>query len=155
MRNFKHKFLCGYFLALLPFLCNAANDKITSPEAPSRTFIQNYKDMVLGNCLAKAYGDIASMDAGSSVSALIEWTYYNMDKSIDAEIRIIDSYLSRNYLNPLVEAEIKGIKFDFLKCLDLYHSKDLDKLAKNMIEHPQDTFRGTIRNYYRDLNRKK
>ncbi|PIT16446.1 hypothetical protein BGI32_04580 [Snodgrassella alvi] len=139
----------------MPFLCNAASDKITSPEAPGRTFIQNYKDMVLGNCLAKAYGDIASMDAGSSVSALIEWTYYNMDKSIDEEIRIIDSYLSRNYLNPLVEAEIKGIKFDFLKCLDLYHSKDLDKLAKKMIEHPQDTFRGTIRNYYRDLNRKK
>ncbi|WP_218965091.1 type VI secretion system amidase immunity protein Tai4 [Snodgrassella alvi] len=125
-----------------------------TPEAVNRTFIQNYKDMVLGNCLAKAYGDIASMDAGSSVSALIEWTYYNMDKSIDAEIKIIDSYLSRNYLNPLVEAEIKGIKFDFLKCLDLYHSKDLDKLAKKMIEHPQDTFRSTIRNYYRDLNRK-
>lgn len=126
-----------------------------TPEAVNRTFIQNYKDMVLGNCLAQAYGDIASMDAGSSVSALIEWTYYNMDKSIDEEIRIIDSYLSRNYLNLLAEAEIKGIKFDFLKCLDLYHSKDLDKLAKKMIEHPQNTFRSTIRNYYRDLNRKK
>jgi hypothetical protein len=132
MRNFKLKFLYGYLLALLPFLCNAASDKITSPEAPSRTFTQNYKDMVLASCIASAYHDdkIASMDAGSSASALREWTYYNMDKSIDAEIRIIDSYLSRNYFNPLAEAEIKGIKFDFLKCLDLYHSKELDRLAK-------------------------
>ncbi|WP_218966347.1 T6SS amidase immunity protein Tai4 family protein [Snodgrassella alvi] len=75
MRNFKLKFLYGYFLALLPFLCNAANNNITSPEAPRRTFIQNYKDMVLGNCLAKAYlnGEIASMDSGSSVSGLEEW----------------------------------------------------------------------------------
>ncbi|PIT62127.1 type VI secretion system amidase immunity protein Tai4 [Snodgrassella alvi] len=139
MRNFKLKCLYGYFLALLPFLCNAASDKITSPEAPKRTFIQNYKDMVLASCIASAYHDdkIASMDAGSSASALREWTYYNMDKSIDAEIRIIDSYLSRNYFNPLAEAEIKGIKFDFLKCLDLYHSKELDRLAKKVISHPQ------------------
>jgi hypothetical protein len=139
MRNFKLKFLCGYFLALLPFLCNAASDKITSPEAPSRTFTQNYKDMVLASCIASAYHDdkIASMDAGSSASALREWTYYNMDKSIDAEIRIIDSYLSRNYFNPLAEAEIKGIKFDFLKCLDLYHSKELDRLAKKVISYSQ------------------
>ncbi|MCO6503916.1 MAG: type VI secretion system amidase immunity protein Tai4 [Snodgrassella sp.] len=155
MKKFKMQILCSCYFILLPLVCSASSINSMTPEAVNRTFIQNYKDMVLGNCLAQAYGDIASMDAGSSVSALIEWTYYNMDKSIDEEIRIIDSYLSRNYLNPLAEAEIKGIKFDFLKCLDLYHSKDLDKLAKKMIEHPQDTFRSTIRNYYRDLNRKK
>ncbi|KES11620.1 hypothetical protein SASC598O11_005740, partial [Snodgrassella alvi SCGC AB-598-O11] len=43
-----------------------------------------------------------------------------------------------NYFNPLAEAEVKGIKFDFLKCLDLYHSKELDTLARKMISHPQD-----------------
>jgi hypothetical protein len=157
MRNFKLKFLYGYFLALLPFLCNAASDKITSPEAPSRTFIQNYKDMVLAHCIADAYQDdeIASMDAGSSVTALREWTYYDMNESIITEVQIVDSYLSRNYLNPSAEIKIKDIKFDFLKCLDLYHSKELDTLAKRVIEHPQETFRSTVRNYYRDLNRKK
>ncbi|WP_370521151.1 T6SS amidase immunity protein Tai4 family protein [Snodgrassella sp. ESL0324] len=30
------------------------------------------------------------------------------------------------------------MKFDFLKCLDLYHSKELDALARKMISHPQD-----------------
>ncbi|PIT52155.1 hypothetical protein BHC44_07880 [Snodgrassella alvi] len=157
MRKFKLRILYGCFLVLLPHLCNASNNDINSPEAPSRTFIQNYKDMVLGNCLAKAYlnGEIASMDSGSSVSGLEEWTYYDLEESPQAVQHLIEMYLSRNYLNPLAESEMKGVKFDFLKCLDLYHSKDLDKLAKRMIEHPQDTFRGTIRNYYRDLNRKK
>ncbi|PIT52408.1 hypothetical protein BHC44_07900 [Snodgrassella alvi] len=131
--------LCSCYLILLPLICNASGINFMTPEAVNRTFIQNYKDMVLASCIANAYHDdkIASMDAGSSVSALREWTYYNMDKSIDAEIRIIDTYLSRNYFNPLAEAEIKGIKFDFLKCLDLYHSKELDKLAKKVVSHPQ------------------
>jgi hypothetical protein len=78
-----------------------------------------------------------------------------LEESPQAVHHLIEMYLSRNYLNPLAESEMKGVKFDFLKCLDLYHSEDLEKLAKRMIEHPQDTFRGTVRNYYRDLNRKK
>jgi ABC-type maltose transport system permease subunit len=139
MKIFRTQIICACLLTILSFSCNASNNNITSPEAPKRTFIQNYKDMVLASCIASAYHDdkIASIDAGSSASALREWTYYNMDKSIDAEIRIINSYLSRNYFNPLAEAEIKGIKFDFLKCLDLYHSKELDRLAKKVISHPQ------------------
>jgi ABC-type maltose transport system permease subunit len=139
MKIFRTQIICACLLTILSFSCNASNNNITSLEAPKRTFIQNYKDMVLASCIASAYHDdkIASIDAGSSASALREWTYYNMDKSIDAEIRIINSYLSRNYFNPLAEAEIKGIKFDFLKCLDLYHSKELDRLAKKVISHPQ------------------
>ncbi|PIT55613.1 type VI secretion system amidase immunity protein Tai4 [Snodgrassella alvi] len=139
MKNFKMLILCSCCLILFPMGCNASSINSMTPEAVNRTFIQNYKDMVLASCIASAYHDdkIASMDAGSSASVLREWTYYNMDKSIDAEIRIIDSYLSRNYFNPLAEAEIKGIKFDFLKCLDLYHSKELDRLAKKVISHPQ------------------
>ncbi|MCO6518291.1 MULTISPECIES: type VI secretion system amidase immunity protein Tai4 [Snodgrassella] len=138
MKKFKMQILCSCYLILLPLICDASSINSMIPEAVNRTFIQNYKDMVLASCIANAYHEdkIASIDAGSSASALREWTYYNKDKSIDAEIKIIDSYLSRNYFNPLAEAEIKGIKFDFLKCLDLYHSKELDKLAKRVISHP-------------------
>jgi hypothetical protein len=157
MKIFRTQIICACLLIILSFSCNASNNNITSPEAPKRTFIQNYKDMVLAHCIANAYqeGEIASMDAGSSVTALREWTYYDMNESIIAEVQIVDSYLSRNYLNPSAEIKIKDIKFDFLKCLDLYHSKELDTLAKRVIEQPQETFRSTVRNYYRDLNRKK
>jgi len=40
-------------------------------------------------------------------------------------------------MSPLAESEVKGLKFDFLKCLDLYHSKELDKLARKVVPYPQ------------------
>jgi len=49
---------------------------------------------------------------------------------------LVNSYLSRDYFNPLAETEVKGLKFDFLKCLDLYHSKELDRLARDVISQP-------------------
>ena len=109
------------------------------PEAPNRTFIQNYKDMVFAHCITKAYkdSDEVGKDAGSSVGVLRQWIDYDMNESIDEEIRLVNSYLSRDYFNPLAESEVKGLKFDFLKCLDLYHSKELDKLAKKVVPYPQ------------------
>ena len=140
----KAKLKIFYSCCLLLFstsLCDASELHLNAitPEAVNRTFIQNYKDMVLAHCVAKAYhGDRnPAIDAGSSVSALQDWLDYYMDKSIDEEVRLINSYLSRDYFNPLAESEVKGLKFDFLKCLDLYHSKELDKLARKVVPYPQ------------------
>lgn len=120
---------------LLPLISQAS-----TPEAVNRTFIQNYKDMVLASCVTKAYkgNEDVEKDTGSSVSALRDWIDYDIDKSIDTEIVLINSYLSRNYFNPLAEEEVKGIKFNFLKCLDLYHSKELDTLARKVILNPNE-----------------
>lgn len=123
------------FCILLPLISQAS-----TPEAVNRTFLENYKDMVFASCITKAYKgnkDVAK-DTGSSVSALKDWIDYDIHKSIDKEIVLIDSYLSRNYFNPLAEQEVKGIKFDFLKCLDLYHSKELDTLAGKVISNPNE-----------------
>ena len=112
------------------------------PEAGARSYAQNYKDMVLATCIAKAYaGDKnAAMDAGSSVSALIDWTEYDLDKSPDAVKSLVNRYLARDYFNPLVESEVKGVKFDMLKCLDMYHSKELDILTKQLVVKPNHTY---------------
>jgi hypothetical protein len=67
----------------------------------------------------------AATDAGSSASALLDWTYFDMEKSPDAVKSLVNRYLARDYSNPLVESEIEGVRFDFLKCMDLYHSKAL------------------------------
>ncbi|TXF97039.1 type VI secretion system amidase immunity protein Tai4 [Massilia arenae] len=111
----------------------------TSPLAVTRTYAQNYKDMVLATCLTQAYRNDTSVatDAGSSISALRDWTYFDMDQSPDAVNSLVNSYLARDYSNPLVESEIKGVRFDFLKCMDLYHSKALDDLAKRLVIHPK------------------
>jgi hypothetical protein len=117
---------------------------ITSPQAGTRTYAQNYKDMVLAECIATAYRSESGvvMDAGSSASALRDWTYYDWDKNpYDIPNRLVEKYLARDYHNPLVESEIKGVRFDFLKCLDMYHSKELDALVKRVVINPKRTYR--------------
>ncbi len=130
-------------LTLLSSGCHAKDKVITSPQAGARTYAQNYKDMVLATCIANAYKNDkgAAVDAGSSVSALRDWTYYDLEKSPDAIKSLVDSYLARDYHNPLVESEIKGVRFDFLKCLDLYHSKELDAQVKRFVINPKRTYR--------------
>lgn len=121
----------------------ASDHAVNSPEADGRTYAQNFKDMVLADCLASAYRNEpgAATDAGSSVGALRDWTYFDMEHSPDAVRALVDRYLARDYTNPLVESEIGGVKFDLLKCLDLYHSKALDDLAKRLVIHPQRRLR--------------
>jgi type VI secretion system (T6SS) amidase immunity protein Tai4 len=115
----------------------------SSPQAAGRTYAQNYKDMLLALCIANAYAQDqhAARDAGSSFSALRDWTNYDMDSSPDAIKALVDGYLARNYRNPLVEAEVKGVGFDFLKCLDLYHGPELDAQVKQFVLTPERTYR--------------
>lgn len=128
---------------LLPLTSDAIDRKITSPQAGARTYAQNYKDMVLAMCMAKAYQNDrdAATDMASSASALRDWTYFDMEKSPDAVNALVDDYLTRDYSQPLVESEIKGVKFDFLKCMDLYHSAALTELVKRLVIHPKRTYR--------------
>lgn len=99
--------------------------------------------MVLANCIASAWRDApkAALDAGSSVSALRDWTYYDLEKGPGAIKGLVDSYLARNYHNPLVEAEVKNVRFDLLKCLDLYHSEALDEQARRLVINPGHSWR--------------
>ncbi len=143
MKKVGFSILAALALALLPLAGSVANDRHASPQAGARTYAQNYKDMVLATCIANAYTNDknAAIDAGSSVSALRDWSYYDLEKSPDAIKSLVDAYLARNYHNPLVESEIKGVRFDFLKCLDMYHSKELDALVKRVVINPKRTYR--------------
>ncbi|ETD73122.1 hypothetical protein V757_00180 [Pelistega indica] len=137
------RYLLFLGLVLMSSLVYAKNDIDTSPQAGTRTYAQNYKDMVLASCIANAYTKEknAAIDAGSSVSALRDWTYFDLEKSPDAIKTLVDTYLKRDYHNPLVESEVKDVQFDFLKCLDLYHSKELELLVKRVVINPKRTYR--------------
>ena len=52
----------------------------------------------------------------------------------------MDAYLARDYRNPLVESEVQGVRFDVLKCLDLYHSKALEALVERVVLEPSRRF---------------
>ena len=131
-------------LAMLsPGLSLAVDAKANmGPQAGGRTYAQNYKDMVFAHCIAKAYqkDSATSADAGSSVSALRDWTYFDLEKASKPMLELIDKFLARDYSNPLAESEVKGIKFDLLKCLDLYHSKELAEQTKRFVDKPNRSF---------------
>lgn len=113
------------------------------PQAAGRTYAQNYKDMVLAHCLAKAYeaSPDAAKDAGSSVSALRDWTYYDMDAATGEIDKLIGEYLRKDYTNPLADSAINGVRFDLLKCMDLYHSPALQAQVDRFVEQPDRTWR--------------
>ncbi|RML62025.1 hypothetical protein APX70_04273, partial [Pseudomonas syringae pv. maculicola] len=114
----------------------------SSPEGMHRSYAQNYKDLVLANCIANAYAyDVKiGIDAGSSVSAMEDWANYDWKVGPDEIQALVKKYLARDYTNPLTESQIKGVKFDLLKCLDLYHSKELDALTKKTVVDPNHTY---------------
>ncbi|AOJ41948.1 hypothetical protein WJ23_28995 [Burkholderia lata] len=126
-----------------PAVAVAKDAAPASPEAGSRTYIQNFKDMVLADCLATAYKREpgVSKDIGSSTSALRDWTYYDMERAPDVIQALVSKYLARDYRNPIVESEVRDVKFDFLKCIDLYHGKELDAAAKKLVLRPNSTYR--------------
>ncbi|MDN7899228.1 type VI secretion system amidase immunity protein Tai4 [Burkholderia cepacia] len=130
-------------IAFQPAMVVAKDAAQAAPEAGSRTYFQNFKDMVLAECLATAYKQVpgASKDIGSSVSALRDWTYYDMERAPDVIQALIAKYLARDYRNPVVESEVRDVKFDFLKCIDLYHGKELDVAAKQLVSRPNRTYR--------------
>jgi len=137
--------LLGLLLAsaLLANGGHAKEVEVKSPQAAGRPYGQNYKDMVLAWCVASAYpsDSMAAIDAGSSVSALQEWTYYDMENSLQSIKELVDRYLARDYFNPLAEAEVPGLKFQFLKCLDLYHSRELQEQVGRYVLKPKRTYR--------------
>lgn len=115
---------------------------LRGPEAGGRTYAVNYKDMVLARCLAKAYEGVpdTAKDVGSSANALRDWTYYDMNAATGEVDTLIKDYLARDYTNPLAESEAKGVRFDLLKCLDLYHSPALKAQVERFVEQPDRTW---------------
>ncbi|MCI3946929.1 type VI secretion system amidase immunity protein Tai4 [Pseudomonas syringae] len=119
----------------------SAATRASSPEGMHRTHAQNYKDMVLATCIASAYkySPTVGTDAGSSVTALREWANYDWEISPEKPRELVDNYLARDYTNSLTEPKIKGVTFDLLKCLDLYHSKELNAQTKKAVINPTHT----------------
>ncbi len=136
----------GFFVAVASVFFTSlavAVEPVTSPQGIERSYAQNYKDMILSTCIANAYRDEknAAIDSGSSANALRDWTYYDLEKSPDEVKALVDKYLARDYQNPLTEAEVKVVHFDLLKCLDLYHSKELDSLVHRLVINPRHTYK--------------
>ncbi len=119
---------------------NASDKKdVDLPEVASRTYSQNYKDMMLAACIGTAYKSDAhaSGDATDTASALNEWGNYDVENSTGKTEQIIDQYMARKYNS--IHGE--NVRLDLLKCLDMYHSKELDAQVKRYVGKPNHTYR--------------
>lgn len=103
-------------------------------EARSRSSAENFKDQVLAMCLAEAYrhDPAPSKDLRAAVKLLGRTAGYDPRLVDEYVTPLVDSYVQRDYFNPLAESEVRGIRFDFLKCLDLYHDPLMDLLIRRL-----------------------
>jgi hypothetical protein len=133
-----HQFIGILVINLVMVGANAATDKRVGdiPEAVSRTNGQNYKDMMLAGCISRVYEkDVgASKDASSTATELRDLTVFQVEESAAAVEALITQYLKRDYHDPMEGYE--GVQFKLLKCLDMYHSKALDKQVRKYVDKP-------------------
>lgn len=103
--------------------------------ATSRTNAENYKDRALASCIASAYnGSPAGEDADITTSVFLEFTDYDDEKGNPAVDQLVEKYLRRDYSNP-VEG-YAGAKFALLKCIDMYHSRELEEQVRKYVPNP-------------------
>ena len=124
-----------YLLHALLFWSAVAHAGADEVMAVTRNNATNFKDRALAYCVAQAYpGSPAGQDATRTGGAFLDWTYY--DPSANSAIdELIARYLRRDYSTP-VEG-YAGARFALLKCIDMYHSLDLDELVRQYVPHPE------------------
>ena len=107
-------------------------------------YYQVVKDLTLTRCIAQLSSEnkIFSDDAARTANAMREWMPYNIDSG-DIKINaIINSFKSKeNYFYNESGLISSGY---MINCLRLYHSAELDKLSKEVIDN--DPFS----NWYQD-----
>lgn len=137
------------FAMLLGMACTVAcaaastaspEPKASLPEVASRTYLQNFKDLALSSCIASAYAaePKAASDAGATAGGLDStWTDYDPEAGAGEMAKLVEKYLARTYNS----IQGPGIKLDLLKCLDMYHGKELEQLARRVVLQPARSYR--------------
>lgn len=107
---------------------------LADTEARSRSSAENFKDQVLAMCLAEAYrhDPAPSKDLRAAVGLLGRTAGYDPRLVDEYVTPLVDADVQQDYFNPVVETEVRGVRFDLLKCLDLYHDPILDRLVKKL-----------------------
>lgn len=110
--------------ALLATLClpQLAQSQAPSVETYSQAVL--FKNWALSPCIGKAFAsDESKSDANNTASAYLEFGKASAE-FYEAADKLVDGYLARSY-----SGSVPG-KFNTMKCIDLLHSKELDKLAE-------------------------
>lgn len=128
------------------------HDLVDVTPAPARSYKQSFKDEVLAFCISSAYYQVDEVkeDALYSAAALHSWSRYEYDEVVDKISPLVSEYLAKPYRHEVVDETELGAdakqpeelqtQLSLLKCLDLYHSPELEKLAKEHVIDPERSY---------------
>ncbi len=110
-------------LLLLSAMCPSAACADKSLEK-LYTPIQHLKNFALSSCLYGGYADAEiKRDALASLRGYKEFGSLSID-AYNAAAKLSDQFLAKNYVGE------GGEKLTVMKCIDLFHSKELEQLAQ-------------------------
>lgn len=126
-------------------------DLVDFTPAPARSYKQSFKDEVLSFCISSAYHRVAEVkeDALYTAAALHSWSRYEYDEVMDKISPLVSEYLAKPYRHEEeIDEEVEALevtpqpqpKLSLLKCLDLYHSPALEKLAIDYVIDPERSY---------------
>ena len=118
----------------MPFLLLALALTVAN-DVRHRGYLQNLKDGALEQCIANAYHASPDARADAEASAggtMQEFTDFDFEHGGELLRRLIDRTLRKTY------GSFQGpnIRLDLMKCIDLYHSRELDRLARRYTRRP-------------------
>jgi hypothetical protein len=112
------------FIALLSFAACSEAQSIEHTYSPD----QYFKNYALSVCLADAYkSDDEVKDASKSARGYLELGSYPLEAHTEA-IELSKEFSKKKYKS------ITGDEITLMKCIDFYHSKELDKISKKYMK---------------------
>ena len=129
------------------------HDLVDFTPAPTRSYKQSFKDEVLSFCISSAYQHLEEVkeDALYTAAAFHSWSRYEYDEVMDKISPLVSEYLAKPYRHEQeTDEEIEELevapqsqpqpKLSLLKCLDLYHSPELEQLAQEYVIDPERSY---------------
>ena len=127
------------------------HDLVDLTPAPARSYKQSFKDEILAFCISNAYYHVDEVkeDALYSAAAMHSWSRYEYEEVVDKISTLVNEYLAKPYRHEVVDETDEATEqqpeepqpqLSLLKCLDLYHGPELEKLAKDHVIDPERSY---------------
>jgi len=114
------------WIAAIAFLLSHATApaEVAKPDAPRYSQADLLKNYAIARCLSQAFpGSPLAPDASASAAGYLERGSVNADAYVEIA-KLADTFLSRKY------PSMSGQPLQTMKCIDLFHSTDLDRIVR-------------------------